>query len=64
MPLFWLDSPRFFMQIHVVDSIFGLERTAKASAPYLGNSTLAKTMVAGFASISAGYHVFPHTSEF
>ena len=24
MPLFWLDSPRFFMQIHVVDSIFGL----------------------------------------
>ena len=24
MPLFWLDSPRFFMQIHVVDSIIGL----------------------------------------
>ena len=24
MPLFWLDSPRFFMQIHVVDSFFGL----------------------------------------
>ena len=36
---------------------------AKASAPYLGNSTLAKTMVAAFASISAAYHVFPHTSE-
>ena len=24
MPLSWLDSPRFFMQIHVVDSIAGL----------------------------------------
>ena len=24
MPLFWLDSPRFFMQIHVVDSFFCL----------------------------------------
>ena len=24
MPLFWLDSPRFFMQIHVVDSFFRL----------------------------------------
>ena len=24
MPLFWLDSPRFFMKLHVVDSFFRL----------------------------------------
>ena len=33
------------------------------SAPYLGNSTLAKTVVAAFASISVAYGVFLHTSE-
>ena len=36
---------------------------AKVSAPYLGNSTTAKTMVAGFASISHGYVEFLHTSQ-
>ena len=36
---------------------------AKVSAPYLGKSTTAKTMVPGFASISHGYADFLHTSE-
>ena len=36
---------------------------AKVSAPYLGKSTLAKTMVPGYATISLGYGVFLHTSE-
>ena len=36
---------------------------AKVSAPYLGKSTLAKTMVRCYASISAAYGVFLHTSE-
>jgi len=36
---------------------------AKASAPYLGNSTLAKTVVGGFAAISIGYAVFLHTPQ-
>ena len=38
-------------------------RTADLSAPYLGKSTLAKTMVPVYASISAAYGVFLHTSE-
>jgi len=36
---------------------------AKASAPYLGKSTTAKTMVGFFASISPVYGVFLHTCE-
>ena len=31
---------------------------AKASAPYLGNSTLAKTTLPAFAAISIAYAVF------
>ena len=36
---------------------------ADLSAPYLGNSTTAKTMVTAFASISVAYAEFLHTSE-
>ena len=36
---------------------------AKVSAPYLGKSTTAKTMVTVFAPISVVYAEFLHTSE-
>ena len=36
---------------------------AKASAPYLGNSTLAKTTLPAFASISIAYAEFLHTPQ-
>ena len=36
---------------------------ADLSAPYLGKSTLAKTMVPGYATISIGYAVFLHTPQ-
>ena len=36
---------------------------AKASAPYLGNSTLAKTTLPVFVAISIAYAVFLHTPQ-
>ena len=38
-------------------------RKANLSAPYLGKSTTAKTMLPAFAPISIAYGVFLHTSE-
>ena len=38
-------------------------RTRNLSTPYLGKSTTAKTMVAGFAPYSLGYAVFPQTCQ-
>ena len=38
-------------------------RRINLSTPYLGKSTLAKTMVTVFAPISHAYGVFLHTSE-
>ena len=43
--------------------LLGGGRTADLSTPYLGKSMPPKTMLAGFPSNSAGYQVFPHTSE-
>ena len=36
---------------------------AKVRAPYLGNSTTAKTMVLPFVAISHAYAVFPQTCQ-
>ena len=38
-------------------------RTANLSAPHLGKSTTANTMLPAFAPISHAYGVFLHTSE-